>query len=96
MSREKDLQDECLGWLERKGIYAVNTHGNAFERRGRPDIYICYKGRFIGCELKRAGSGNRPSPLQEKHLREIEQSGGIGVWITSLRQLTDLLSSLGR
>lgn len=96
MSREKDLQDDCLDYLDKRGIYAVNTHGNAFERRGRPDLYICYNGRFIGCELKKAESGNRPTPLQLKHLQEIEKSGGIGVWITTLKQLQDLLCSLDR
>jgi penicillin-binding protein-related factor A (putative recombinase) len=94
MPREKDLQDECLDYLNNRHIYNVNTHGDAWERRGRPDVYICYRGQFIGCELKR-GSDNRPTALQLKHLREIRESGGIGVWITTLQELTDLLSSLG-
>ena len=93
MKQEKSLQDDCLGYLEGQGIYCVNTHGNAFERRGRPDIYICFMGRFIGCELKR-GADNRPTALQLKHLREIKKNGGIGVWITTLDQLKNLLSSL--
>lgn len=93
MSRpEGTLQDECLDYLKRRGIYHVNTWGNAYERRGRPDIYICYKGKFIGCELKR-GSKTSPDSLQLKHLREIEESGGTGVWISSLRELEDLLRS---
>jgi penicillin-binding protein-related factor A (putative recombinase) len=95
MNREKDLQDECLGYLEQRGIYHVNTHGNAWERRGRPDIYLCYKGHFIGCELKR-GREETPTPLQLKHLREIRSNGGIGVWITTLQELIDLLNSLDR
>jgi hypothetical protein len=90
--REKSLQDDCLAYLIEKGIYHVNTHGNAFERRGRPDIYICHRGLFIGCELKR--DGEHPTPLQLKHLREIERNGGIGIWITTLQQLKDLLYSL--
>jgi len=91
--REKDLQEACLDYLERRGIYAVNTHGNAWERRGRPDLYICYRGRFIGCELKR-GVGDTPTPLQRKHLRQIQHNGGIGVWITTLQELICLLNSL--
>lgn len=91
--REKQLQDECLRYLTDRKIYHVNTHGNAWERRGRPDIYICYRGRFIGCELKR-GSGETPTSLQLKHLREIEENGGIGVWISSFQELVNLLCSL--
>jgi penicillin-binding protein-related factor A (putative recombinase) len=92
--REKDLQDACIDYLKSNGIYYINTHGNAFERRGRPDLYICYRGHFIGVELKR-GAGNAPFPLQLKHLEEINRNGGIGIWITQLNQLTDLISSLG-
>ena len=95
MRLEKSLQDECLDYLEARGIYHVNTHGNAFERRGRPDIYLCYRGRFVGVELKR-GSSYGVTPLQEKHLREIEKNGGVGIWITALQQLIDLLNSLDR
>lgn len=93
MKCEKSLQEDCLEYLEGRGIYCINTHGDAWERRGRPDIYICYRGRFIGCELKR-GADNRPTALQLKHLKEIQNNGGIGVWITTLEQLKSLLSSL--
>lgn len=93
MDRENDLQQKCLEYLESREIYHVNTHGNAWERRGRPDIYICYKGRFIGCELKR-GREETPTPLQLKHLREIENNGGIGIWLTTTQELINLLNSL--
>jgi penicillin-binding protein-related factor A (putative recombinase) len=91
--REKELQDACAEYLEQRGIYHVVMHGNAFERRGRPDIYLCYRGRFVGVELKK-GSGDKPTPLQQKHLREIEASGGVGAWLTSLDELKNLLSSI--
>lgn len=91
--REKQLQDACVEYLELRDIYHVVTHGNAFERRGRPDIYLCYKGKFVGIELKK-GAGDKPTPLQLKHLREITASGGVSAWLTSLDELKDLLSSI--
>lgn len=93
MRRERDLQNDCIDYLTKRDIYHVNTHGNAFERRGRPDIYICYRGRFIGCELKR-GAEEIPTPLQLRHLQEIMDNGGVGIWISTITQLKDLLSSL--
>ncbi|MEL7609517.1 MAG: hypothetical protein AAGU74_08410 [Bacillota bacterium] len=93
--RESDLQQRCIECLSAEGIYHVNTHGNAFERRGRPDLYICCRGRFIGVELKK-GEDDVPTPLQLKHLREINDNEGIGVWITTLDELKDLISSLDR
>jgi len=91
--REKQLQDECVRYLTERGIYHVVNHGGSWERRGRPDIYLCYRGRFVGVELKK-GPGDTPTPLQQKHLREIRESGGIGVWLTSLEELKNLLSSI--
>lgn len=93
MGREKSLQDDYIDYLTARKIYHINTHGNAWERRGRPDLYICYRGHFIGCELKR-GAEESPTPLQFRHLREIRENGGIGVWLTSLNELKDLLNSL--
>lgn len=93
MTRESDLQADCAAYLKERGIYYINTHGSPWERRGRPDLYICYNGRFIGCELKR-GVERGPTPLQDKHLREIMRNGGIGIWVTSVQELDRLLSSL--
>lgn len=89
---EKKIQDDCLDWLKQQGIYHLNTHGNAFERRGRPDIIVCHCGQFIGIELKK-GPGSVPDPLQQKHLREIRENGGIAEWVTSLE---DLISTVRR
>lgn len=93
MAAEKALQDQCTAYLKGRGIYHVNTHGNAFERRGRPDLYICHRGRFIGCELKKDGQ-EYPSSLQDKHIREIKRNGGIGLWISTLEELAALICSL--
>lgn len=95
MGAEKTLQDQCLAYLQGRRIYHVNNHGSAFERRGRPDLYICHKGRFIGCELKKDGQ-ERPTALQEKHLREITRNGGIGLWVSSLAELIELICLLDR
>lgn len=93
MAAEKSLQDQCLAYLKSRSIYHVNNHGSAFERRGRPDLYICHGGRFIGCELKKDGQ-EPPTSLQEKHLREIKRNGGIGIWLSSQEELIELLCSL--
>lgn len=90
---EKRIQDQCLAWLKDHDIYNLNTHGNSFERRGRPDILICHRGRFIGLELKK-GAESRPTPLQLRHLEEIRENGGIGEWITSLAEMIKLLEGL--
>jgi Holliday junction resolvase len=42
-----------------------------------PDVIACHNGRFIGIECK-AGS-NKPTPLQEKNLSDIQTAGGVAL-----------------
>jgi penicillin-binding protein-related factor A (putative recombinase) len=44
-----------------------------------PDIVGCYKGKFFAIECK-AGT-NKPTPLQELNLYQIEKNGGIALVI---------------
>lgn len=41
---------------------------------GVPDIIVSYRGRFIGIECK--ANGNKPTALQQKHLKDIKNSLG--------------------
>lgn len=43
--------------------------------RGRSDLLICYKGKFIACELK--DDIGTPSPHQIKFIRDVRNAGGI-------------------
>ena len=60
--------------LKNLGAYYVMPVTGGYGRSGAPDFLVCYKGRFIGIECK-AGK-NKPTALQEKNLREIEDAGG--------------------
>jgi hypothetical protein len=46
---------------------------------GVPDIIACWQGKFVGIECK--ANGNKPTALQQKHLRDISISGGISLVI---------------
>lgn len=43
--------------------------------RGRSDLIICYKGKFIACELK--DDIGTPSPHQIKFIKEVRNAEGI-------------------
>lgn len=60
--------------LKNLGAYYVMPVTGGYGNSGAPDFLVCYKGRFIGIECK-AGR-NKPTALQEKNLREIEDAGG--------------------
>lgn len=75
MKSEKTFENKVKLYLKQKGAYFIKTHGDRFSKIGVPDLIVCYKGLFIGIELK--ASNGKPSELQLYNLREIEKSGGI-------------------
>ena len=58
-------------------------------RAGIPDIICCYKGQFIGIEVKDYGNG--PSELQLAHGRQIVRAGGKFIVAYSVKDVQDKL-----
>jgi len=59
------------------GCYYFYPVTGGYGKSGVPDIVGVYQGRFFGIECK-AGN-NKPTPLQQKNLREIEEAGGLAI-----------------
>jgi hypothetical protein len=57
---------------------------------GTPDLLVCWKGRFVGIELK--AKGQRPTALQLFRLDEISSAGGDGFWADDMESV---ISGLG-
>lgn len=55
----------------------MKTWGGGYQRNGLPDLIICWKGRFIGIELK--AENGRASELQKYELEQIRKAGGVGL-----------------
>lgn len=93
MPGEKNFENQVKKWLHSRGIYAAGTPedkiekspvgwffkvwGGGYQKSGIPDLIICVNGFFIAAELK--GEGGKPSELQEKNIRLINQGNGIGI-----------------
>lgn len=75
--KEKDFENKVKKYLKDKGAYVIKHHGGYFSKVGVPDLLICYKGKFLGVELK--GDNGKPSPLQLHNIDLIKKSGGIGI-----------------
>jgi hypothetical protein len=69
---------------------ATAGYGNS----GIPDFLVCYRGKFIGIEAK--AEGNKPTALQYKHLKEIQDNGGMSLVVNeeNVLQLHELLRSI--
>ena len=75
--REKNIENKIKSYLKSKGAYYFKHHGNQFSQVGVPDIIACYKGRFIGIEVK--NETGKTSPLQDVNLKMINDAGGMGI-----------------
>ena len=77
MTPEAKVKKKIVAVLKEHGAYYFYPVTGGFGRSGVPDIIVCHGGRFIGIECK-AGK-NKPTPLQEKNLQDIEVAGGIAM-----------------
>lgn len=57
------------------GVYAVRTHGGAFQQKGTPDVFGCAHGRFFAIEAKRSAR-EKPTAAQLYNLKKFAQAGG--------------------
>ena len=73
--REKTIENNIKTYLKSKGAYYFKHHGNQYSQVGVPDIIACYKGRFIGIEVK--NETGKTSPLQDVNIQQIKNAGGI-------------------
>ena len=76
------------------GFY-FKSHGSEFQMSGLPDIIGCYKGRFIGIEVKDPEGNHPTSELQKKRIREIRQAGGIAFTADTPQMAERLLVKYG-
>lgn len=90
--REKVIENKIKAYLKSIGAYYFKHHGNQFSQVGVPDIIACYKGRFIGIEVK--NETGKTSLLQDENLKMINKAGGIGIVARSLEEVKQVIDNL--
>ena len=90
--REKSIETKIKSYLKSKGAYYVKYFGNKFSQVGVPDILACYKGRFIGIEVK--NEKGKTSPLQDINLQQIKEAGGISIIARSVEDVQHVIDIL--
>jgi hypothetical protein len=96
MQPERRLVRRIQLLIDERGGRCFKIHGgdNPFQEVGIPDILACYRGRFLGLEVKLPGE--EPSPMQWKVLDEIRAAGGIARVVRTVVEVTDLLDKLDK
>ncbi len=90
--REKNIENKIKTYLKSKGAYYFKHHGNQFSQVGVPDIIACYKGRFVGIEVK--NETGKTSPLQDVNLKMINDAGGIGIVARSIEDVRKVIDNI--
>lgn len=89
---ESQLVAKIKKYLRTKGAYVEKIWGGGFQSTGIPDLICCYKGQFIGIEVK--VDKNKPSDIQLAKLSMINDAGGIGVCVWSLEEVIKIIDFL--
>lgn len=74
--------------------YVFFPQTGGYGRSGIPDVVGCWKGRFFAIECKAEGKGGNVSPLQERELKKINDSGGIAFVYDGTMHYADLINKL--
>lgn len=89
---EKKLQDKCIEYLEKRGIYYINKYGDGRTAKGAPDLYVCINGRFVCFELK-VGENDLQAD-QKLHRIWIRRSGGLHYSPYTLSEFISIVEDL--
>lgn len=93
---ETKLTQKMMAVLRDRGAYVVKIHGSAYQTAGIPDLLICYKGHFIGIEVKVPGRESTVTDLQANTSRKIKAAGGIAVMFSYVEQVERMLDLIDK
>lgn len=89
---ESQIQTKILAFLVGKA-YAIKTITT--NRAGVPDILVCYKGLFLGLEVKRPKNPSKThEALQAHHQQAIRDNQGLAFIVTSVNDVKKILEQI--
>lgn len=70
-------------------LYLKKIHGSPYQEAGIPDLVGCFKGYFVGMEVKQPGE--EPTPIQRANINDIISAGGYARVIDSVKEAVRFL-----
>jgi hypothetical protein len=90
---EKSITATIAKGLRARGCYVAKIHGGLYGTAGIPDLLVCWKGTFIGLEVKRPG-GAGATPQQAAQLEGIKRAGGTSAVVRSFDEALAVLNAI--
>lgn len=75
-----------------EGCFFWKEHGGMYGTAGIPDLILCYKGKFIGLEVKT--DEGKPTALQEATIRKIRACGGVAEIVRSVAEAKAVIEGM--
>ena len=96
MTPEAKVKKKVVAVLKDMGAYYFYPVTGGYGQSGVPDVVGCYHGVFFGIECK-AGK-NKPTPLQDKNLKQIRDAGGLDLVVNegNMHTVRDELMECGK
>ena len=91
---ESKLAKKVKQYLVAQGAFVFNVHGgdSPFQEIGLPDLLCCFRGLYVGLELKLPGEN--PSRIQELQMGKIRDAGGIAEVVRSVSDVRLILERI--
>lgn len=92
--KEQDYQSKILKYLNSVGAYTIKVVSAG--KKGVPDIVACYRGTFIGIEVKTPTTRNNLSELQKINLSSISDAYGIAVCAVEIDEIKEVIMTIDK
>lgn len=92
--RESKRSRQILKMLRARGGFWFKVHGSEYMMAGLPDIIGCYRGFFVGFEVKHPETRDNTSPRQEYVLSKIQSAGGFATVVCTKEEAYTMLDAI--
>ena len=95
MTSERAIARTITTWLAgQRECFYFRAAGGRGQMGGLPDIIVCWRGRFVGLEVKQPG--RYPTARQKAVMAAIGRGQGVAAVVRSLDDVKAVLSEAGK
>lgn len=92
--KEKQIENSIKEYITNLGGLCYKIHGgDLYQETGIPDLLVCYKGLFMGIEVK--DPGGKASAIQLAQGARIQKAGGHFLIAKSLQDVVNYMEEKG-
>lgn len=91
---ERDIRAQIVDYLRKIGaVVTIADRRPDSHNRGKPDLTVCYRGRYLAFEVKRPRKFEI-SKEQPKCLEAVRAAGGVGEIVNSLEAVREIVEGI--